>query len=264
MSVELIVLQGLSYLYPRTLCTASHKSAPTDFVVEEVLAVEPDGSGEHVWVQIQKTNANTACIARQIAQTCEVRERDVSFSGLKDRFAVATQWFSVHVPGTGIPDLTSLDCDEIKILTAQRHARKLRRGTHTANRFSITLRHCSGEQRAWDERLQILARQGFPNYFGDQRFGIRRHNLHAARRFFGQSAKRQKRERNKGIYLSAARSWLFNRVLSERIAQQAYHKPLVGDVLVLDGSNSLFRLEAVDDAIESRLQAGDVHISGPL
>ncbi|MEM7207226.1 MAG: tRNA pseudouridine(13) synthase TruD [Pseudomonadota bacterium] len=257
-------MHGLSYLYPRSGCAASVKTAPTDFVVDEVLGFEPDGSGEHVFVLVQKTNANTSYIARRLAHACAVRERDISFSGMKDRVAVTTQWFSVHLPGLEAPDLEPLNSDELKIISAQRHSRKLRRGTHTSNRFVITLRHCVGDRKNWQERLQTIAEQGFPNYFGEQRFGQEMRNVDAARRMFGQTAKRQKRDRNRGIYLSAARSWVFNQVLSARIAQRTYDKLFVGDVLNLDGSNSVFCVEQIDDAIQSRLQSGDVHLTGPL
>ena len=71
------------------------KTAPADFVVEEQLGFAPDGGSAHVLLSVQKTDANTLDVAQSLARHAGVRVPDVGFAGLKDRQAVATQWFSV-------------------------------------------------------------------------------------------------------------------------------------------------------------------------
>ena len=98
------------------------------------------GEGEHAFLQVQKCGQNTDYVARQLAQVACVRQHDVGYAGLKDRHAVTTQWFSVWLPGKADPDWTELETDHIKVLQAVRHARKLKRGVLSGNRFEITIR----------------------------------------------------------------------------------------------------------------------------
>ncbi len=78
---------------------------------------------------------------------------------------------------------------------------------------------------------------------------------------------RESRERNgheRNLYLCAARAMLFNRVLSARVDQGAWDKALPGDVMMLAGTHSIFLARVVDEAIDSRLAAGDIEATGPL
>ena len=257
-------MQTHAYLLGKPSSSASFRCRPEDFVVNEVLGFEPDGEGEHLFLQVAKTNANTVFVARRIADTCGVHERDVSYSGLKDRHAVTTQWFSVYLPGKSDPALQSLDSDEIHVLRSERHSRKLRRGTHTGNDFVITLRDVEGDRADLEARLQTVGQNGFPNYFGEQRFGFGGQNIDRARQLFSRTGKQRKRDRKLGIYLSAARSWLFNCVLSARIMQGRYQAISSGDVMMLNGAHSVFTVDGVDDVLKTRLQECDVHLTGPL
>lgn len=259
------LISSLHYLLGEPPVSAGFRARCEDFVVEEVLGFEPDGRGEHCLLQIRKTDANTAYVARRIADICGIRERDVSYSGLKDRRAVATQWFSVHLPGKPDPAAGDIESDEIQVLRLARHSRKLRRGAHVGNRFVITLRELDGNRESVDQRLQAVADRGFPNYFGEQRFGRNGQNLDRARQMLsGKSGKKRKRDSKSGLYLSAARSALFNSVLSKRLKDGHYTRILAGDVMMLAGSRSVFSVEEVDDELQSRMLCGDIHITGPL
>ena len=87
------------YVYGAPSGQGKIRTYPEDFIVKENLAFEPSGAGEHVFLQIEKTGENTDYVARQLAKFANVRQRDVSFAGLKDRHAVTTQCFSVWLPG---------------------------------------------------------------------------------------------------------------------------------------------------------------------
>src|SRR5262245_22766537 len=68
---------------------------PEDFVVEEDLGFAPTGAGHHVLLKVRKRNANTQWVARELAKAAGCRPMDVGYAGLKDRRAVAIQWFTV-------------------------------------------------------------------------------------------------------------------------------------------------------------------------
>src|SRR5690606_4866811 len=185
-----------------------------DFEVDEVLGFEPDGQGEHSYLRIEKRDANTEWVAQQLAAFAGVAPMAVSYSGLKDRHALTRQTLSVQLPGRPEPDWDALRVEGVKVLSAVRHSRKLKRGTHKSNLFRIRLRELQGSRDEAEARIGQLGRLGVPNYFGEQRFGRNNENLHAARALFG--GRRMSRSQ-RGFALSAARSWLFNAVLGRRV-----------------------------------------------
>ncbi len=66
------------------------------------------------------------------------------------------------------------------------------------------------------------------------------------------------------MYLSAARSTIFNDIINERIKENVFTKLQVGDVLMLAGTQSVFHLDEVDDSIEQRFNDKDVDITATM
>ncbi len=238
------------------------KRKPEDFRVTELPLVEPAGEGEHLWLRVRKRGCNTTAVAAMLARAAGVPVRDVSYAGLKDRQAVTEQWFSIHLPGRVVDIPEALD-DGVEVLTQRRHDRKLRRGALRGNRFRIVVRDCEGERNAADAMLSRLATEGFPNYFGEQRFGRDGGNIVKARQML--RGKRRVRDRaQRSLLISAARSLVFNDLLARRVEQGSWHRPIAGDLMLLGESNSLFAVETVDEALLQRAGQGEIHPSGPL
>jgi tRNA pseudouridine13 synthase len=225
--------------------------------------LEPDGEGEHVWLWIRKRNENTPWVAGQLAKFAGVHPRLVSYAGLKDRRAVTEQWFSVQMPGRAAPDWEALNSDTVTVLRHVRHSRKLRRGALKGNRFRIMLREIEGDFAGLEKRLTLAGSEGVPNYFGEQRFGRDGSNLHDAQRLFANPALRFSRNK-RSLALSAARSLLFNQVLSRRVSAATWNTPIDGDAMQLDGSHSYFIAESIDAELMTRVHSQDVHPTGPL
>ncbi|MGB0866919.1 MAG: tRNA pseudouridine(13) synthase TruD [Granulosicoccaceae bacterium] len=191
--------------YAHTGASGTFRQSAQDFIVNERLPFEPDGAGEHLLVQVRKTDQNTDWIAKWMARCAGVERREVGYCGLKDRHAVATQWFSV--PATrGEPDLSEPP-EGTELLQSVRHGRKLRPGSHAANHFVLVLRDIEAPSLL-QAQLEQVAAGGCPNGFGLQRFGREGGNLLAALEWFG-GGKKPKRHQ-KSHYLSAARSAIFN------------------------------------------------------
>lgn len=247
----------------RPTVSAVMRVEPEDFQVEEILEVTPSGDGEHCLLRVRKRDVDTHEVASRLARFAGVPQRDVSYCGLKDRRAVCWQWFSVRMAGRTEPAWLDYQDSEVAVLVCYRHRRKLRRGTHRGNRFSITLRDINGARADLETRLKETARHGVPNYFGPQRFGAGGRNV--VRALDVLTAKNRPRDRYRyGLYISAARSWLFNRVLSKRVAAGNWNQALHGDVFMLDGTHSIFTEDGLDDNIRQRVEAMDLHSAGPL
>lgn len=233
----------------------------SDFQVVENLGFDLSGSGEHAYLWVRKTGANTQWVADRLAEYAGQRAADVGFSGLKDRHAVTTQWFSVPSPAGKSPDWQAFQAEGVEILEQQRHDRKLKRGVHRSNQFRICLRSGTLQQNQVTERLQQIKRGGVPNYFGDQRFGHAGSNLETASRLF---AGQRLKKRAKSLALSAARSWLFNEILAERVRAGTWNRLLPGDCASLAGSASYFAVKDVDETLGLRCREFDIHPSAAL
>jgi tRNA pseudouridine13 synthase len=244
------------------LVAATLRSAPEDFVVEEQMPFALSGAGEHLWLKLRKRGFNSEQVAKQLARTAGVTRREVGYAGMKDRHAITVQWFSLHLAGRPDPDWESLP-DGMAVVESARHSRKLKTGALSGNRFVIVLRDCQGDHAGVLRRGEEIRTRGMPNYFGEQRFGYGGGNVAAARAMFaGSGAVRDRKQA--GIYLSAARSLIFNEVLARRVTAGTWDQVLDGDALILNGSRSFFVPEAVDATIRRRLAEGDVHPSAPL
>ena len=269
-------------LYPTLPVSAYFKQQPEDFIVEEHIAFELGGEGEHCWLYIQKRLLNTDDVAQKLAKFAGVKKMAVGYAGLKDKYAVSSQWFSVQLPGKEAPDWRQLESEQLQVLHSTRHSRKLQRGALSHNTFRIRLREVTATQQLdafalLDERCLAICQSGVPNYFGRQRFGRGMNNLNAAQQMFqsqiaeqdndrgGGKRKRQKRvsRHQRSLYLSAARSWLFNHILSHRIQQQNWNQRIAGDVFMLDAKSGCFSDDATE-ALNQRLAQFEIHPTGVL
>jgi tRNA pseudouridine13 synthase len=206
------------------LCSGKIRDQLEDYQVVEIPSYEITGQGEHSLLHIRKRGANTGWVANQIARFAGVRSIDVGFAGRKDRQADTTQWFSCWLPGRSDPDWQVFNADGVEILAVRRHDRKLKKGALKANRFTIVVRDLScGESghAAVAERLETIKAEGVPNYFGEQRFGRAMNNLLFADRLL-KGEIRVKDRQKKGLYLSAARSYLFNSSLADRVRDSSW------------------------------------------
>lgn len=146
------------------------REEPEDFVVEELPQYAACGSGEHLYLTIEKRGLTTLEAVRRIARALSIKDRLVGYAGLKDARAVTVQTLSVQ--GVTQDAAERLDLPGIRILRAALHRNKLRKGHLRGNRFRIRVRDVPAEMSARANAvLAALAERGVPNAFGPQRFG---------------------------------------------------------------------------------------------
>lgn len=258
-----MITNKLSWLNHQPLSLGVIKTCPEDFIVDEDLGFEPDGEGEHIFVRLKKVNCNTLFVAEQLAKFANIPLRSVSYAGLKDRYAVTTQWFCLHVPGKQMPDFNQFKLAECQVLSVNRHKRKLRIGYLKGNQFTITIRHIDQPEDV-EKRLANIAKHGIPNYFGHQRFGRDYHNIIQAYRWAAKEISVKQRHR-RSFYLSAARSWVFNQIVSARIQAGLSEQVLVGDAIQLANRGSWFIVQHHElESVQQRLDDGNVYLTAPL
>lgn len=248
-------------------CGGRIKAQAADFRVEELPAYEPSGSGEHLFVRIQKTGLSSEQMVRHVAQKLGISSGTIGVAGMKDRHAVTRQ--TISVPAECAARIDAISTDSIDILDARRHPHKLRTGHLRGNRFEILVRDTC--QQAIDRAKPIvdrIAAIGMPNYFGSQRFGHENETLNIGLDLLRGLATpsqlpRSRRKFMLRLALSAGQSCLFNQCLAERIRDGLFQRVLLGDVLQRTESGGSF---LADDTVsaEQRIRNREVTISGPL
>lgn len=238
------------------------RATDDDFFVDEEPAYQPSGTGDHVFVKIEKRGLTTAHAVERIARALGVNARDIGVAGMKDRHAVTRQWLSLPPPVT--PEAArALALDDIAIVELGRHPHKLRTGHVRANRFSLVVRgvteDAASRARAILERLAMPP--GAPNWYGEQRFG--REGDNAAKGLAIVRGEKPPRDRKLArLLVSALQSQLFNDWLAARMADGLYARVLAGDILHKTGGGQFTCEDPGTD--EARLLAGDVTLTGPM
>ncbi|MEM9100889.1 MAG: tRNA pseudouridine(13) synthase TruD [Pseudomonadota bacterium] len=254
---------SLAFVSSAPKATAILKQEPEDFYVDETLSFPLTGSGEHLYVQIEKRQMNTEFLIKILSKKLGVKSQTIGVAGLKDRQGVTRQWLSFQGVTPEQLDIVIEDEPDIRIIDYQWNQKKLRRGAIAHNYFKLCLKQFRGDKAEVENRLNYIKISGFPNYFGPQRFGIQEGNINKARAVLSGELKPKRREQ-KYFFLSAARSYLFNQTLSLRLSDQQWLIPMSGDLMNLQGSTRFFACDIVDENIISRLEQQDIHITGPL
>jgi tRNA pseudouridine13 synthase len=212
--------------------TASIKTFAEDWRVTEVMDQSWSGEGEHAYVYVEKRGLNTAQVATWLAQQYAVKEMNIGYCGMKDKYAVTQQWFSVHSPldinpvELTLADASEANADYAKVLQSTRHNKKLRRGEHALNHFGITLRDLD-PCAVLDESSLAALGLPFANYFGPQRFGI--NNIESALSWLKNRRSRKISRAARGWHFSVLRSLLFNKILRARVLAGNWHTFIDGD-----------------------------------
>jgi len=263
-----------------------YKTSPGDFIVEELPAYEPTGTGTHTWLWVEKTGMTTHAVTRALAQKLHKNPLDAGIAGLKDAQAVTRQWITFENV-TDTPDaITAFSDERLKILTVTRHANKLKMGHLRGNRFVLRISAELSDSTAMPAAdllarvnavFAILSRDGIPNYYGEQRFGNAGTNaamgrllvqgdvagFETAMNAAGQG--RQIRDRKmRNLLVNAFQSELFNKVLAARLPTIGTLLP--GDLASLHRNSAVFKIATAEDVLkeQTRADAHEISPSGPI
>ena len=187
----------------------------TDFVVNEIPLYEFSGEGEHLILHIRKKDLTTWQMVQHLSEACGAKTRDFGYAGLKDKDGMTTQYVSIHKSYE--EKLKNFNDDRIKILSKTYHNNKIRVGHLKGNRFFIRLKRVNKvDGQKLTNALKALKKEGFPNFFGYQRFGRNADNYILGKEILEGKRKERKRKM-KMFFISAYQSYLFNNWLSYRL-----------------------------------------------
>ncbi len=234
------------------------KAQPEDFVVEEIAKIAPEGTGDHCWLWIEKRGLTTARAAKALAERLGVDSKTIGWAGMKDRHAVTRQWISVL--GADPEAARAIQEDELRVLEATPHPKKLKTGVLRGNRFALTLREVPPEGlKTLQEALAVLVARGVPNYYGRQRFGV--DNVPRAQRWLIEGGRAPRKRTERRFLVSALQSHAFNQVLSKRI--DALDEAREGDVMRKEETGGMF-VSTDLDADAPRVKSWEISPTGPM
>ena len=180
-----------AYSHAPISCYFAHSSR--DFVVQEIPLYAFSGSGEHRILKVRKKNLTTFELLSIIAQAFNLPAKSIGYAGLKDKNATTTQYLSIPAKSTqdfsARFDSIAKEYD-IKLLDSTLHSNKLRLGHLKGNRFFVRIKKLTpANAKKLESTLAHIAQNGFPNFFGFQRFGINGDNYLLGRALSGQRTK---------------------------------------------------------------------------
>lgn len=143
------------------------KKFPEDFQVDEVIDIK---EGKYLVFRVKKTNRDTLDVIHDIARKTGIPFGRFGYAGLKDRHAVTIQYFSVD--NIYEDTIKNLELTNVE-LSDFRKGHKIDIGDLTGNKFNILVRDLpdNSSEVISSNIKKIEAYSGFPNLFGEQRFG---------------------------------------------------------------------------------------------
>lgn len=238
------------------------KQSPEDFFVEEIPAYDCSNEGEFLFLWIEKRGVSTPDVVRHIARVLSLRDNDISVAGRKDAQAVTRQY--VSVPARVSDEIARIDANGIKVLRATRHGNRLKTGHLKGNRFRIVVREvCEDALPIAENAVEQIRRLGFPNYYGEQRFGADGSTDEIGFRLLAGERTRWLNPGELRFALSAVQSRLFNAWTANRLADGLSLKVMEGDVMQVAASRGPFVV--IDREVEqARYESHETVLTGPI
>jgi len=184
------------------------------FHVEEIPLFEASNRGNFLYMHIKKYDLSTWRLIHVIKQATGADDREVGYAGLKDKNATTSQF--ITIPKKYEKMLKNIDTDRIDILSTRYTHLPIKVGQLKGNKFKIILKNIDTKNASsFEQAMNKVSVDGFPNYFGYQRFGEDGKSWQQGKEI-AHSAKRLKGAKEK-LLVSAYQSHLFNSWLSYRV-----------------------------------------------
>jgi tRNA pseudouridine13 synthase len=154
------------------------KDSTKDFIVEEEgLQKENKEGGKYTYFTLVKDNWTTMQALNRIARYCHVSWKRFRFAGTKDKHAITKQLVSVR--GVNPEVLKKVKIKDLTITDVFQSDEELELGDLKGNNFNIRVNdyECRNIKKVLSSFKKFI-KNGIPNYFAEQRFGIQRTNNH--------------------------------------------------------------------------------------
>ncbi|XP_053602375.1 pseudouridylate synthase 7 homolog [Plodia interpunctella] len=130
--------------------------------------------GEYLYFIVYKENCDTMDAAVRIAERLRlnIKPSMIGYAGTKDRRAKTSQWFSLRKVDPRRAAAAS--APGLRLGNYSFGHATLKLGMLRGNQFRIALRNVTADDSVIEHACALLRDRGFVNYYGLQRFGVRR------------------------------------------------------------------------------------------
>jgi tRNA pseudouridine13 synthase len=143
------------------------KQDPDDFQVEELTDVRAGPDGPFAFYRLAKRGWSTPDALSAIRRRWQLTMDRLQWGGLKDRHAATTQFVSIFRGPQRNFEQPNIHLEYLGQIHEPYSAAAI-----AGNRFQICVRHLTDAQiQAALSSIEVVNRDGVPNYFDDQRFG---------------------------------------------------------------------------------------------
>ncbi len=254
----------ISHTASTVIQSISIKKSPEDFIVREELLFPLHGTGEHLYLWVQKRDMSGEQLQRAIYTALKLGPKDIGMAGMKDKKAITYQW--VSVPRKRAFLLSKLSDPRLSILNHTLHTKKLRTGQLRGNHFHLVLRDVTGlDLRELSLKISSLNKKGFLNYYGPQRFGKGNSTLFTGLKLIENARKgifKKVYPPIKRLAISAVQSAVFNYYVFKRAQKGLIHQVIKGDI-VITNQGRFIRCDELDNC-QALIDSGQAFISGPI
>ncbi len=159
------------------------RKKPEDFKVDEIISnndkahwiwAKQNEHGKHAIVRITANNWDTHVLVKELSKALGIGQKAIGFAGTKDKRALTTQYFSVMAQQRKIEEIK---LENVNIEFCHRTIKPIRLGNLVGNKFTIKISDVVTNKKDLETLIDEL-KEGFPNYFGIQRFGAIRPITH--------------------------------------------------------------------------------------
>lgn len=156
------------------------RTVPEDFIVKELFSYpKKEQQGPYTIAEVTSKNWETHTLVRTLAKYLKISRKRIGFAGTKDRRACSTQLMSFFQ--TSKESLEAVSIKDVEIKNIYYAKKSIRIGELQGNTFVIQLRAL--DPAVTKSQITTLLSsfeqlQGFPNFYGIQRFGVVRPITH--------------------------------------------------------------------------------------
>ena len=240
---------------------------PGHFIVEEVPLYEPDGTGIHLYLNITKEGITTRDVQIKLAELFHRDPSEIGKAGLKDKYAITTQNFSVVFDGVqpDPADVKRIVEAELPVTVnwAKYHGNKLRAGHLEGNKFTIVVSEIEDDAlQTAREIAESIHQTGIPNYYGIQRTGKEGENIIQGWLIL-KGRKRLGDRWLRKYLLSSYQSYLCNRYLAERVEEGRFNEIIHGDLAKKHDTGGIFLVEDTETE-QQRFANKEISFTAPM
>ncbi len=159
------------------------KTKPADFYVREITNRAEQKEGKYLIAELTKENWDTHSVINEISRRLRVSRNRIGFAGTKDKVAVTTQKISIWGEDIAETELERLKIADVSLKLIGSSNKAVSLGDLHGNEFEIVIRDIEGSKEEIKRKIAAITAEienegGVPNFFGVQRFGIRRPVTH--------------------------------------------------------------------------------------